>query len=189
MSALGLRATSPARAPQPQRRVGGALARLPGAADRAPQRLVDRLAGKEQPLAHRLHQHLAPGWPFTAAAENAPSAHGSLFQRVACVLPIAFFTSAPNRSASHDGREIRHRGFAGLGKLRAEFAGDLDHRERRAGHVREQRGGFRSRRLLEHQIVIAQLQRIALQLQRHMIVAAERQLRDRIDAGASADRA
>ena len=38
---------------------------------------------------------LRPGWPPSAAAENAPSAHGSRFQRVACVLPIAFFTSAP----------------------------------------------------------------------------------------------
>ena len=48
---------------------------------------------------------------------------------------------------------------------------------------------FARRRLLEHQVVVAQLQRIALQLQRHVIVGAERQLRDRIDGGASADRA
>src|SRR6185503_18672240 len=43
---------------------------------------------------------LRPPWPFTPAAENAPSANGSAFQRVAWVRPIAFLTSAPNSSTS-----------------------------------------------------------------------------------------
>src|SRR5229473_8471811 len=45
----------------PEHRVGGALARFPGATDRAPQGLVRGFAGKEQAVAHRLHQHLAAG--------------------------------------------------------------------------------------------------------------------------------
>ena len=52
------------------------------------------------------------------------------------------------------GREIHHRGLALRGKLAAELAGDFDHAERRAGHVRKQRRGARATWLLENQIVV-----------------------------------
>src|SRR5262245_14475305 len=61
MRALGFGITLAPPAPQPQSGVRGALARLPRAADRAPQRLVHGLAREEQPVAYRLHQHLASG--------------------------------------------------------------------------------------------------------------------------------
>src|SRR5262245_11391294 len=44
---------------QAYHRIGGALARFPGAADRSPQGLVRRLAGKEYAVVERLHQYLA----------------------------------------------------------------------------------------------------------------------------------
>src|SRR5262245_63730328 len=52
---------SSAPADELEHRLGGALARFPGAGDGAPERLVRRLAGEEDAAAERLGEDLARG--------------------------------------------------------------------------------------------------------------------------------
>ena len=120
-------------APQPQRRIGGALARLPGAADRAPQRLVHRLAGEEQAVAHRLHQHLAPGLAaHRRGRERAERPRlGVPARRMGLADRLLDVGAEQARRASRS-RSRSSRPRPACESSRAELAADLDHAERRA---------------------------------------------------------
>ena len=102
----------------------------------------------------------APCPPGDAVA-NAPSVHGSLFHCVACVRPHRLLHVGAEQPAEPFHGELDHRLVALRGEIAAEPAADLDHRQRRAADVGEQRRGARARRLLEHQIVALQAERIA----------------------------
>ena len=134
--------------------VGRAGAGFPGAADRAPQRLVRGFAGEEHAVADRLHQGArAPiARPATPSRTRRASTGPCSTAWSAC-RRSAFFTSVPNIPLEPLHRELDHRRFALAGKRAPERPCDLDHRQRRAADIGEQRGGARARRFLEHQIV------------------------------------
>src|SRR5262249_8301653 len=62
------------------------------------------------------------------------------------------------------------------GEIAAEVAADVDHAQARARRVGEDGRRARSARLLEHELVGAQAERVAWQLQRNVIVATELEL-------------
>ena len=88
------------RSQPPQRRVGGALARGPGPADRAPQGFMGGFTGEKNAVAHRFGERrprsLAARRSRREGAENpgfaGPPGGGGRF--------TAFFTSGPNRPVS-----------------------------------------------------------------------------------------
>jgi len=57
--------------------------------------------------------------------------------------------------------EIDHGGFAARGQIAAERAGDIDHAQRRAGHIGEHGRGVAVGGFLEHQIVAVEAERVA----------------------------
>ena len=63
--------------------------------------------------------------------------------------------------------------FTDPSKLAPEAAGDFDQAKLRAGDIGKDRGGVRVRRFLEDQIVGLETERIADELERDVIVAAE----------------
>src|SRR5262249_27306325 len=63
------------------------------------------------------------------------------------------------------------------GEIAPETAPQIDHANRRAGHVAEDRRSLPALGFLEYQLIGAQPERIARQFQRHMITAAELELR------------
>jgi hypothetical protein len=77
-------------------------------------------------------------------------------------------------------RERRHRGFAILGEIGCQLAGDLNHAEARARHIGKQRCGARVCRFLKYKIIAPQPERIAGKLDRYMLIAAEAELADRL---------
>ena len=79
------------------------------------------------------------------------------------------------------GREIDHGGFALRRQIAAERARDIDDAERRAGDVGKDCRGVRVGRFLENQIVAFEPQRIAVKLERNVVVAAERHPAERVD--------
>ena len=166
-----------------QHRVRGALARFPGAADRAPLRLVHGLAGKPDAVARAAPSGCCarPALPG-AAAEKAPSTQGSLFQRVACVRLIAFFMSVPNRPAS----QSTANSTIAASPLRGELAAEARRRPRSSCRsVPDTLASSAAVRgpldLLEHQIVALQAERIARHLERDVVVAAERRACERVE--------
>ena len=124
---------------------------------------------------------LRPPWPPTPrprtrrarTARRSIASHGSA--------PIAFLTSAPNRSASQPVAKSTIAASPFCDSSAPNLPPTSISAERRAGHIGEQRGGACAARLLEHQIVVAQLQRIARELERDVVVAAERELGERVE--------
>ena len=132
-----------------QRRVGRALAGFPGAADRAPQRLVQR--PRRRTRRGRAPAPSAPCAPRLAGRRRRDGAEhltARAFQRVAWLRLIAFFTSVPNSPASQSRGEVDHRRLA----LAPTDRGRTRRRPRplQSGvpdDVGEQRRGARARRL------------------------------------------
>src|SRR5260370_298748 len=76
--------------------------------------------------------------------------------------------------------ERLHGGFAILGEIGCQLARDLDHGKPRARHIAEHGRGARVDRFLEYELVALQSERIAGKLDRHVLVAAEAKLADRL---------
>ena len=173
----GLASSGSFRSPmRRKRRFGGALARFPGAVDRTPFGGVQRLAGEPDAAAERLDQRIA-----RVGVAGARRRHGA--EHVRLLVPardVAARDCVCDAGAEQRrqplAREIEH-GRLALGRqLAAESARHLDQMQVAAGYSAEQRRGARARRLLEHQIVALQIERIARHQQRDMVVAAEREI-------------
>ena len=190
VAAFGLRRRGLLQPAEPaQHRVGGALARFPGAADRAPQRLVRGFAGEPDGVAHRLHQDAARGLPARRRGRRRRRAPRlGVPARGAGALDRLFHVGAVKPRQPFAG-EIDHGGFALRREIAAERAGDFDQAKRRAGDVGEDRGGVRVDRFLEHQIVAFEAERIADEFERDVVVAAERELAEGVESAAAAVRA
>jgi len=76
--------------------------------------------------------------------------------------------------------ERLHGGFAILGEIGCQLARDLDHGKPRARHIAEHGRGARVDRFLEYELVALQPERISGKLDRHVLVAAEAKLADRL---------
>src|SRR4029077_11026357 len=156
-----------------QHRVSGALAGFPGPVHGAPQRLVRGLTGEEDAAADRLGHDLARG--LRARRGRGPSAeHPRLVvpARGVTALDRILYVGAVE-TAEPGGGKINHRRLALGRELAAESTTHVDHAYRGAAHVGEDRGSLPAPALLEHQLIGTQPERIAGQLQRHVIVAAE----------------
>ena len=132
-----------------QNRVGGALARFPGAADRAPQGLVHGFAGKPDRVLHRLHQD-----PARALSARSRGRKGAKRQRL--VVPARRVRTLDRllhvgavKAGQPIGGEIDHGRFAMRREVSAERAGNFDHAELRAVNVGQDGGCVRVGRFLE----------------------------------------
>ena len=173
----------------PQRRFGGAVAGFPRAADRAPQRFVRRLAGQEDAAVERLRQRLARR--LSAHIGGRDRAHHPwrlVPARGGRALDDGLHVGAVESAEPGEG-EVDHRGLALRGQFAAERAADVDHADRAAQHVAEDRRGAAAFGFLEDDFVGPQPQRVAGKLERNMVVAAELEPRSRPRDGASAGRA
>src|SRR5262249_50689547 len=128
----------------------------------------------------RLHERLARRRP-------ADTRHGKGPARERLVVPVRR-VRAPDglahvvavEASEPVGGKSDH-GFPALGgKLATETASDLDRRDRRARYVGEQRGSLRAIRFFEHKFVLAEPERIADELKRDVVIAAELELAERL---------
>ncbi len=141
---------------------------------------MHRLAGEEHAVAERLHQDAARALPARRRRRDRALRPGLLAPLRRLRAPHRLLHVGAEQPAEPFHRELDHRLVALLGEIAAELAADRNHRQRRAADIGEQRSGARAGRFLEHQIVALQAERIAGQLQRDVIEAAELELFQRI---------
>ena len=159
----------------PQRLLGGAVARGPGAADRAPQRLVDRFAREPDAVAQRLGEHDARGLAAGSGGREGAE-RPRLLVPLGGVGPLDRLLDV---GAVEAGEPFQRKGDHGRlalgGDLAAELAADIDGAQRRSRDVGEDGRGAGGARFLEHHLVALQGERIARQFQGDVVVAAERE--------------
>ena len=168
------------RADPAQRGIGGAFAALPGAVDGAPQRLMGGLA-RQIHAADRIDQRLARGLAAGGSRRHraehvrrgVPARRAGLLHRIGDVAAEQFADPLPG--------EGDHRCLALRREIAAERAGDVDRAERGAADIGVEQGGARRVALLDQDVVAGKPERIAGQLQRDVIVAAEAEFCGRID--------
>src|SRR6266487_1544869 len=162
-----------------ERRLGGALAGLPGSADRPPQGLVHGLAREPKALAQWLGQRLA--CPLAAGSRHRGGAKGP------GLLVPARRMRAPDRllhlgtvEAGEPVERKRHHCRLSLrGETGPKPASHIDEAKLRPREVREQRRRALAHGLLKHQIIALQAQRVACEFDRHVVIAAEPKLPNR----------
>ena len=154
-------------------RLGRARAGIPGAAHGAANGLVHRLAGEEHAVPDRLHQNATRSLAARRRRRECAERPGILLPlRRLRALQRLLHAGAKHTAQRFHGK-LGHRLVALLGEVAAKFASDLDHRKRRASDIGKQTCGAQPRRFLDHQIVALQAERIALELQRDVVEAAE----------------
>ncbi len=163
------------RADPAQRGLGRAFAAFPGAVDRAPQRLMGRFAC-EIHAADRIDQGLARGLAAGRSRRHrakyvrrrVPARRAGLLHRIGDIAAEQLAEPFPGKG-DHGRLALRR-------EIAAEGSGDVDRAQRGAADIGIEQGGARRLALLDQDVVARKPERIAGQLQRDVIVAAEAEL-------------